>query len=75
MVGNVSSIGPSSERVFIEPNKITEINTVYMGNGPDAHISVNPKGTRERVGDLTSENTLSLGHLIIHLFPTYGISI
>ena len=74
MVGNVSSIGPSSERVFIEPNKITEMNTVYMGNRRDAH-SVNPKGTRERVGDLTSENTLSLGHLIIHLFPTYGISI
>ena len=40
-----------------------------MGNGPDAHLSVNPKGTRERVGDLTSENTLSLWHLIIHFNP------
>ena len=37
-----------------------------------AATGVHPKGMRERVGDLTSENTLSLGHLIIHFNPLQG---
>ena len=43
MVGNVSSIGPSSERVFIEPNKITEMNTVY-GEWAWCTYQCTPKG-------------------------------